>query len=474
MTRYALVLCLLATTAAAQQQTLNIGAAPGDGTGDTARDGGAKINANFTELYTFDSAHLAAGDPHAVYLTDAEGDAQYQPLAAVLTATTASFLTADETKLDGIAAGATVGATWGSNVSGQPAVVDQAEAEAGVASTERAWTAQRVGQAIAAFGAALFEADGSVATHAAAGDPHTGYQLESGKNAANGYAGLSAGSLVDPAQLGSGASITTKYLRGDSTWQTLAGGGDLLSSNNLSDLGNAGTARGNLFSTGPLVFSGSNGALFGAGSASASSWPKLTAGTVLTTPEDGAIETDADALYATTDAGNRGYVPVRHFIRADSTRTLPNDANENAIFSSPANGRLTLETGTYLFAGTISVSAMSATSGNALIDIVGAGTATAGSWMWSAWGRDNSSATAAATVTGSFTTTQQSVASIATAATGTGLQVAISGTFEVTGAGTIIPSIDQVTAAAGVVAIGSYLVFERIGSTSVVSVGQWD
>ena len=33
------------------QLTINIGAAPNDGTGDTLRDGGDKINDNFTELY---------------------------------------------------------------------------------------------------------------------------------------------------------------------------------------------------------------------------------------------------------------------------------------------------------------------------------------------------------------------------------------------------------------------------------------
>lgn len=38
------------------QQTINIGAAPDDGTGDTLRDGGDKINDNFTELYAFDAA----------------------------------------------------------------------------------------------------------------------------------------------------------------------------------------------------------------------------------------------------------------------------------------------------------------------------------------------------------------------------------------------------------------------------------
>ena len=38
---------------------------------------------------------------------------------------------------------------------------------------------------------------------------------------------------VDPARLGSGTSITTKFLRGDSTWQTISGGGDALVANNL-------------------------------------------------------------------------------------------------------------------------------------------------------------------------------------------------------------------------------------------------
>ena len=38
---------------------------------------------------------------------------------------------------------------------------------------------------------------------------------------------------VDPARLGSGTAITTKFLRGDSTWQTISGGGDALVANNL-------------------------------------------------------------------------------------------------------------------------------------------------------------------------------------------------------------------------------------------------
>jgi hypothetical protein len=61
-----------------------------------------------------------------------------------------------------------------------------------------------------------------------------------------------------------------------------------------------------------------------------------------------------------------------------------------------------------------------------------------------------------------------------TAGTGAAMWFVGKGSFTVTGAGTLIPSIDQVTAAAAVVKIGSYFSCERIGSTSVVSIGQWD
>jgi hypothetical protein len=200
-----------------------------------------------------------------------------------------------------------------------------------------------------------------------------------------------------------------------------------------------------------------------------------TGGSLLTTPEDGAIEMDDNCFYGTTDAGNRGYIPVCHFIRADVTRNLSNTTSLQAIFNGPANGRLTLETGTYLFTGLIGLTAMSATSGNASIDILGAGTAICGTWFWTANGRDASSTTAAATVTGSFSVSQSSVASVVTAGTGTVLQIFIHGTFEVTSAGTIIPSTALVTSGVTpALTAGSYLCFERIGSTTVTNVGQWN
>lgn len=57
-----------------------------------------------------------------------------------------------------------------------------------------------------------------VPAHAAAADPHTGYQKESEKGAASGYASLDAGTLIPTAQHGSGTADATTFLRGDRTW----------------------------------------------------------------------------------------------------------------------------------------------------------------------------------------------------------------------------------------------------------------
>lgn len=201
---------------------------------------------------------------------------------------------------------------------------------------------------------------------------------------------------------------------------------------------------------------------------------KFAAGTNLTTAEDGAIEMDADCFYGCTDAGNRGIIPVQHMIRSNATRTFTSDTLQQAIWTDPTNGALTLETGTYLFEGLIAMTSMSATSGNGKFSIIGAGTATLGDILWLSTGVDIA-ANANGVTGGSFWHTVATQTAINIVPPGTGLAVSfqVKGTFTVTGAGTIIPSFAQTTAAAAVVSIGSYFQCNRIGDTSVVSVGQW-
>jgi len=63
----------------------------------------------------------------------------------------------------------------------------------------------------------------AISDHAGAADPHTGYQKESEKGAANGYAGLGAGGLVPMAQLATGTPSGTKFVRDDGTLAAASG-----------------------------------------------------------------------------------------------------------------------------------------------------------------------------------------------------------------------------------------------------------
>lgn len=162
-------------------------------------------------------------------------------------------------------------------------------------------------------------------------------------------------------------------------------------------------------------------------------------------------------------------------IRTNGARTLTANTNENAIFASPTNGRITLASGVYQFNAALIVTGMSATSGNASIDVLGAGTATAEDWLWQSVGVDNSSVPAVgmAATTGAIVT-QDSGTTIVTAGTGSAMQVSLRGMFDVTTGGTAIPSIKLNANGTDTLASGSYFCFERIMATGADSVGAWD
>jgi len=292
--------------------------------------------------------------------------------------------------------------------------------------------------------------------------------------------GLTEGVLVTDAtgNISKISGTANQYLRrnaGNTAYEfgSLAGGGDLLAANNLSDVASAATSRTNLglgnvtneskatmFTNATFTgtFNVADGAIADADLANATV-AKLT--------------TDANAIYGTTDAGNPGVISVNNLIRQDASYALSNVNTEQKLFNSTTNGRLTLETGAYFFECVLSVSGMSATSGNAAFDILGAGSATIGTALYHVTGIDGNANTAAAQ-TGSTSTNAQTPASMVSAATGTVLNASMRGTFEVTVAGTIVPSITLVTASAATVAAGTYFRCRRIGSTTVGSVGQWD
>jgi hypothetical protein len=201
----------------------------------------------------------------------------------------------------------------------------------------------------------------------------------------------------------------------------------------------------------------------------------LQPGTSMTTPTDGAFEMDADCLYFTHDLGNRGVIPNTQLIRADTTRTFTSNTSQQAIFTTPANGSITLETGCYMFEGLIAMTAMDgATGGNGKFSVIGAGTATLGSILWQSFGQDVlAEGVAGATSGGWHIIATQTAANVVATATTSAVSFLVKGTFEVTVAGTIIPSFAQTTAAAAIVSVGSYIQVNRVGSTTLTSIGQW-
>ena len=201
----------------------------------------------------------------------------------------------------------------------------------------------------------------------------------------------------------------------------------------------------------------------------------IPAGTLVTTAVDGDIEMDANAFYACTDAGNRGVIPVQNYIRQHADRAaFANNTNQQAIFDSVANGTLTLETGAYEFECLIQIKVTSATSGNIKFSLAGAGGGTFANILYVTLAIDAANNTNTAPTMMSQIVSTQTATDIATASTATVTTVLIEGSFECTIAGTLIPSVAQTTAVTtAVTTAGSYFRCNRVGATTMVSVGQW-
>ncbi len=160
-------------------------------------------------------------------------------------------------------------------------------------------------------------------------------------------------------------------------------------------------------------------------------------------------------------------------IRTNAIRTFTADTNQQAIWTDPAGGALTLAAGCYKFEAFVSMDSMDATSGNGLWSLKGAGTATLTQVLQLTMGGDVALDTIVA-ISGVATTAELvGAVNSSTATTATVYTFRVVGAFTVTVAGTIIPSFAQTTSAAAKTKVGSYFHCWPLGPVDVVSVGAW-
>jgi hypothetical protein len=153
--------------------------------------------------------------------------------------------------------------------------------------------------------------------------------------------------------------------------------------------------------------------------------------------------------------------------------TLTSATPAQKLFNWSTNGALSLAAGTYRFSCSLLLTSMSTTSGSAKFDLKGAGTALFGKMSMQNFGSRGTVAVGGTTATsGTASDVPTSGGALASVATSAALRASIHGTFEITTAGTIIPSIALDVAAAAAVNAGSYFECIYLGLAATLG-GSW-
>jgi len=196
----------------------------------------------------------------------------------------------------------------------------------------------------------------------------------------------------------------------------------------------------------------------------------LLSGIAQSSATSGQVPTwNGSAWAAATPAG--GDAPIYGQLAANYTLTSTTATQK--LFDWSTNGAVSLPTGRYRFSMMAVITSMSATGGNGTFSLLGAGSATVANVLYQAVGADNNAPLISGQRNGSGSQTETAPGTLMAAATGTGMLAEITGFFNITVTGTIIPSIALTTAAAAVVEAGSYFECVRLGPTGSNTQGTW-
>ena len=389
-------------------------------------------NITSLNITNWDTAYGWGNHASAGYLTSASIGTSVQAYSLVLSNTTASFTTADKTKLDGIATGAevNVNADWNA-ISGDALILNKPTLGTAAATDSTAY-------ATAAQGA---KADTALQP-TAIGVSVQAYDID-----LTAWAGVATSAKQDT--LVSATNIKT--INGSS----VLGSGDLVVSGSFT----GGTLTSQLkLATGAA----------GVGTAPL----EFVSGTLNTTPEAGAVEYDGTAFYSSMANSTRGVIPSEQIIVLTGTNTLTSQTAAQAIFDGgggSATGAVTLPVGTYVYETSFCITGMSATSGSFGFAFGGTSTETF-SYNAHASKAGTSLTTPMAVVS---TCGSGAITTLVANSTGTVGNALIKGIIRVTIAGTVIPQISLTVAAAAVIQANAYFKITPVGNATVATVGNW-
>jgi hypothetical protein len=217
-----------------------------------------------------------------------------------------------------------------------------------------------------------------------------------------------------------------------------------------------------------------NAPVFAAGTASASTWPKLTSGTLLTTTEAGALEFDGQVPYFTPVVGDRGIWPAMLFRALSADATGSDSATAQGWF--PTNGAVAVRASTtYFFEGALSiVRTAGATSHTTGISMDG-GTCTFNSIGYIGHTKEGDAATISDGDLIAIQVATDTNIKAASTATTENIVVTVRGIAFINAAGTFKPMFKYSAAPGGAPTIekGSFFLMFPIGSTGGVTRGTW-
>jgi len=264
-------------------------------------------------------------------------------------------------------------------------------------------------------------------------------------------------------------------------------GSNIVTGGTVSAIGNV--IGGNINAVGAIVSVGNVNANFlnarvrpsvGTGAIAAL---QFTAGDVLSTPAAGAFEYDGISFYSTATANQRSVVPGTQFVMTPglSPYTLTQSTSAQQIFGSPASGGISLNASTtYMFEGLYIVSNTAAPSAAHSISLQFAlgGSITSISYTADVTTSSGAPTAGATNITRTFST---SVGATQITPSGTTtnselITVVVRGVVRTNAAGSFTPQIRYNTSAPGGTSIvqgNSYFKLIPIGTSSVISVGNW-